>query len=598
MNLFRSTFSGLQRMKAILCSAAIAFVIATTDASQEKASLNKELVADKPYLIVPVKYGNDGVAWEDRDWLWLTVGDREIGPYRFVFPDDASDIDFYGHFPLEHFEGESVKIRTEGAREGVFELIRQSDSIPAEEEFYKEEFRPQLHFTARAGWLNDPNGLIYYNGEYHMFFQHNPFAVVWGNMSWGHAVSKDLIHWEEKPSVLFPNGEGTVFSGAAFVDSRNQLGVKTGERDPLVAFYLRTKIGLSFAYSNDGGISFTEYAGNPVLTHDGDRIDTPRPFWHEPSKRWVAPTYDFFENEAGERLRCVGIYSSANLTDWRFESRVVQNKMRVTHDSWGDELCGCVDFFQLPVDGDTSRLKWVMIFIDGSYIVGEFDGKTFFNEKGEPATTDHRDESLVIDDNYYATMTWHDMRDYRRVQVTWMMHRDRRDPGMPFSQQMTIPSELTLHLVDGRYRLRMNPIQEFETLRLESQELRDVKLGEDWNQLSEIEGELLEFEAEFEPVPGAKTVFNIRGVEFVYNADMQEFTCGSIKATLPPVDGVVKLRILLGRTSVEIYGNDGMVYAPLYIDTDKENLGIGARSYGADAIVKVLRVHRLKSIWD
>lgn len=272
--------------------------------------------------------------------------------------------------------------------------------------------------------------------------------------------------------------------------------------------------------------------------------------------------------------------------------------MRVTHDSWGDELCGCVDFFQLPVDGDTTRLKWVMIFIDGSYIVGEFDGKTFFNEKGEAATTDHRDDSLVIGGNYYATMTWHDMPDFRRVQVTWMMKRDKHDAGMPFSQQMTIPSELTLQLVDGRYRLRMNPIQEFETLRLESQELRNVVLSEDFNQLSDIEGELLEVEVEFEPVPGAETVFNIRGVKVAYDADTQELSCGPVKSTVRPVDGVLKLRIIQDRTSIEIYGNDGMVYAPFYIDVDEEDRGVSARSSGAAVTVKELRIHRLKSIWD
>lgn len=306
MNLLWNLFERVPSGRTVLFVTSICMSLALTKSSTAGTSLTKELVAEKPYLIVPVKYRNGEVAWENRDWMWLSVGDQEIGPYRFVFPKDASDIDFYGHFPLEHFEGESVKIRVEGASEDIFKLLRQSDSIPSESGFYNEEFRPQLHFTARTGWLNDPNGLIYYNGEYHMFFQHNPFAVVWGNMSWGHAVSKDLIHWEEKPTVLFPNEDGTVFSGAAFVDSRNQLGVKTGELDPLVAFYLRTKIGLSFAYSNNGGDTFTEYEGNPVLTHDGDRIDTPRPFWHEPSKRWVAPTYDFFESEAGERLRCVG----------------------------------------------------------------------------------------------------------------------------------------------------------------------------------------------------------------------------------------------------------------------------------------------------
>ena len=202
-------------------------------------------------------------------------------------------------------------------------------------------------------------------GEYHLFYQHNSTSLAWGNMTWGHAVSRDLMHWTEQPKVLFPDATtGTCFSRAAFIDHWNQLGRKTGKEDVIVAFYLRTEIGLCLAYSNDRGQTRTDYEGNPVLDHEGARIDTPRPFWYAPTGRWIAPTYDFFTNNRVELRRCVGFYSSANLTDWRFESRVEQ-------DGWGDELCGCVDFFQLPLDGNTEHLKWVMILIDGSYIVGD-----------------------------------------------------------------------------------------------------------------------------------------------------------------------------------------------------------------------------------
>jgi sucrose-6-phosphate hydrolase SacC (GH32 family) len=222
-------------------------------------------------------------------------------------------------------------------------------------------------------------------------------------MTWGHAVGTDLVHWKELPKVLFPNSEtGDCFSGAAFIDHKNQLGRKTGEEDVLVMFYLRTKSGLCLAYSNDRGRTMTDYEGNPVLTHEGARIDTPRPFWYEPSGRWIAPTYDFFTDENGKRLRAVGFYSSENLKDWKFESRVEQ-------DRWGDELCGCMDFFQLPIDGDQKQKKWVMIFIDGSYIVGSFDGHTFYTLSGKPAVTNDRVKSLVVQGNYYATMTWHNI---------------------------------------------------------------------------------------------------------------------------------------------------------------------------------------------
>jgi sucrose-6-phosphate hydrolase SacC (GH32 family) len=288
-------------------------------------------------------------------------------------------------------------------------------------------------------------------------------------MSWGHAVSKDLVHWEEQPKVLFPDPEtGTCFSGAAFIDRWNQLGKKTGDEDVLVAFYLRTKIGLCPAYSNDAGRTFTDYEGNPVLTHAGARIDTPRPFWYEPTGRWIAPTYDFFTDDQGKRLRCVGLYSSENLTDWTFESRVEQ-------DRWGDELCGCVDLFQLPVDGDAENKRWVIILIDGSYIVGTFDGHVFRTLSGKPAVTADREKSLVVQGSFYATMTWHNMPNDRRVQITWM--RGGQYPGMPFNQQMTIPVRLTLHSTDEGPRLRMNPIKEIELLRGKTHTWTDLVLG-------------------------------------------------------------------------------------------------------------------------
>jgi sucrose-6-phosphate hydrolase SacC (GH32 family) len=561
-----------------------------------------EFKANKKYLIIPIS--NSGGDEGCNTKLWLTIGDRKIGPYDLVTPRTEADVDWYGNFPLEHFQGSRVKVRLDGVTDEVLELIKQSDTIPGEEGFYKEAFRPQFHFSAKTGWLNDPNGLIYYKGEYHMYYQHNPFSVKWGNMSWGHATSKDLIHWEEKPTVLFPDADGTCFSGAAFIDEQNQLGLKSSAEDVIVAFYLRTNIGLAYAYSNDGGYSFTEYENNPVLSHAGARIDTPRPLWHEPTQRWVCPTYDFYTNDQGKRLRCVGIYSSADLKEWRFESRVEQDK-------WGDELCGCVDFFEFPVhppevgrlsepsDGLETRptnKKWVMILIDGSYIIGDFDGKTFYNLEGKPAITKDRIRSLVVDHNYYATMTWHNMPNDRRVQITWM-HRRRHFPGMPYGEQMTLPSELTLHSTDEGLRLRMNPIKEFESLRTKTHTVTDESLGTDSNPLSGVSGELFDLEVEFEPAPGSETRFDMRGIPVTYVADTQTLSCGPAKTKLAPIDGKIHLRIIQDRTCIETYGNRGRVYIPVIELPQAGNQGLKATCLKGEAKLHSLQVHELRSAW-
>ena len=499
-------------------------------------------------------------------------------------------MDWYAFFSLARFRGRQALVAASNVTEPGFELVRQADAIPGGETFYTEHLRPQFHFTSRTGWLNDPNGLIWYRGEYHLFYQHNPTALPWGNMTWGHAVSRDLVHWTEQPKVLFPDAAtGTCFSGAAFIDHRNQLGRKSGDEEVIVAFYLRTEIGLCLAYSNDRGRTFTDYEHNPVLTHEGARIDTPRPFWHGPTGRWVAPTYDFFTNDRGELRRCVGFYSSANLIDWRFESRVEQ-------DGWGDELCGCVDFFQLPLDGDPDRLMWVMILIDGSYIVGDFDGSTFFTLTGRPAVTDDRIRSLVIQGEYYATMTWHNMPDLRRVQITWMRSPGIY-PGMPFNQQMTAPSELTLHSSAEGPRLRMLPAAELASLRTRTHEWSDIALNERDNPLAALTADLLDLETEFHAAAGTVTRLQMRGFSITYDADAETLSSCGTATPLPPIDGVVRLRILLDRTSIEVYANDGRVYIPRVVFPERRNRSVSITCTGGTTTATSLRVHELKSSW-
>jgi fructan beta-fructosidase len=545
----------------------------------------KEFIVSASYLVLPIQ--NKG----ENGNLTLSIDGKVVLDYDLVLATSPESTDWDAFFSLEQFEGKRAQVVASRATDKGFALVKQSDTVPGEESFYKERLRPQFHFSAKTGWLNDPNGLIYYKGEYHMYYQHNPVALPWGNMTWGHAVSSDLVHWKEQPKALFPDAKtGACFSGAMFIDRRDQLGRKTGEEDVLVAFYLRTKIGLCLSYSNDRGQTFTDYEENPVLTHVGARIDTPRPFWYEPTKRWIAPTYDFFTNNDGENRRCVGFYSSEDLKDWQFESRVEQ-------DGWGDELCGCVDFFQLPVEGDPQHKRWVMILIDGSYIIGNFDGHTFYNLAGKPAVTDDRVRSLVIQGNYYATMTWHNVPDDRRVQITWMQH-GKPYPGMPFNQQMTIPSELTLHSTDKGPRLCMNPIQELATLRTKTHEWTDMGLEAGENPLSELKGDLFDLEIEFEPSAGSDAIFDMRGITVAYNSDTQTLSVSGTSTKLNPVDGVIRLRMLLDRTSIEVYGNNGRVYIPHVVFPKEDDLSLGATCAKGKLKANYLRVHELKSAWE
>jgi fructan beta-fructosidase len=555
-------------------------LIGTSGLAANEQSTN-EITIEKRYLNFPVKNGGPSRG------MSLTVDDKLLGRFGIQLAEDKPD--WWAFFDVARFKGRKILIEMNPAPKD-WNVISQDDVIKGAEDLYQEKYRPQFHFTSRRGWLNDPNGLIYYKGEYHLYYQHNPVALPWGNMSWGHAVSRDLVHWGELAQVLFPNSAGDCFSGAAFIDRKNQLGRKTGEEDVLVMFYLRTKSGLCLAYSNDRGRTLTDYEGNPVLTHPGDRIDTPRPFWYEPTKRWIAPTYDFFNDEKGKKFRCVGFYSSENLKNWTYESRVEQPDGKL------DELCGCVDFFELPIDGAANNKKWVMIMIDGSYIVGTFDGHKFYALSGKPASTEDRVSSLVIPGNYYATMTWENEPNGRRVQMTWM--QGGHYPGMPFNQQMTAPAELTLHATDEGPRLRMNPVKELDTLRARTHERKDLVLKAGDNPLAGLQGDLFDLEVEFEAAPGTETVFDLRGIKVVYDSGAGALSCGNVKTPLKAEKGFVHLRILLDRTSIEVFGNHGRVYIPLCTIPEDGNRSLSA-SCGEGAVkVRFLRVHELKSAWQ
>ena len=228
---------------------------------------------------------------------------------------------------------------------------------------YKELHRPQFHFTSQRYWINDPNGLVYYAGEWHLFFQHNPYGIKWGNMTWGHAVSPDLVHWTQLPNALEPDALGTIYSGSAVVDWANTAGMQTGAEPPLIAIY--TSAGSeakppvpftqSIAGSNDRGRTWTKHSGNPVLGHIVGANRDPKVIWHAPSAQWVMALYLDGNDYA--------LFGSPNLRDW---TRLCDVAM--------PGVAECPDFFPLPVDGAATRTLWVFWGAAGCYRLGAFDG--------------------------------------------------------------------------------------------------------------------------------------------------------------------------------------------------------------------------------
>jgi fructan beta-fructosidase len=489
---------------------------------------------------------------------------------------------------------------------------------------YDQLYRPLFHFTSLKNWINDPNGLMYYDGEYHLFFQHNPLGNRWGNMTWGHAVSTDMVHWKQLPHAITPYGNGYVFSGTGVVDHNNSLGKQVGDIKTLVIMYsyavdVRKNFGIltppekteyyqGLAYSTDKGRTFTLLNdGGPVIPFQGRDIDPkgtqrdPKLFWHEPSQKWVTILW---MGETSKGL--VRIFTSDDLQNWTFASDMTR--------SWAHE---CFDLVHLTVHDDqgkpTKEKKWLIY--DGSfdYEVGSFDGKSF--------TADQEVRKHKMGD-WNAAQTFNHSPDGRTVIMAWLTSASFHKKQMPFAEQLTFPA--TMHLrKDGpnsdNYQLYTWPIKEIESLHQKTWKLPENSTVSAANAvLKTITPECSDITIEFEPK--SNLVLDIRGSKITYNAAKQHIHFISKSNTLKIKDAVnqtaeekkkmrihqyvmpnaliagsVKLRILVDRGSFEIFLNDGKTVLTHSEISELDNKSISLS--GGDVVIKSMVVHELKSSW-
>ena len=447
----------------------------------------------------------------------------------------------------------------------------QGDGRVPQQTAYTERYRPQFHFTARRNWLNDPNGCVFYDGEYHLFFQHNPSGLDWGNMTWGHAVSTDLVHWRQLSHALLPYGDGTIFSGSAVVDSKNLSGLGHGQEGLLVAAFThaRKPFGQAIAFSHDRGRTWERYAdGEHVVPNQGldDGERDPKVLWHEPSRKWVMVLW-----VQRNRAR---FFTSSNLRQWRHASDVV-----------AQGFYECPDLFELPVDGDEQNTRWVLHDAAFNYWIGSFDGTTFRPEAG-PIQGD-------FGGNFYAAQTWNNTGK-RVVQIAWM--RGGQYPGMPFNQQMSFPCELALRTTPAGVRLCRTPVREIEGLYLRAHEVCDKRLNPGQDLCVGPLGDLSDIQAEVEMSHGAG--FSLRLHDQAITCIGSHVTCLGRTAPLAAADGLISLRLLVDRTSIELFGNDGQVcmsscFLPVQADT---NLQLQAQ--GGAIRIRYMVIHRLASAWQ
>ncbi len=521
----------------------------------------RTLAVTQRYLHLPVKTG------APKRRVKLLVDGQSVREFDIELA--PADADFIAYADVGRWKGKQVTI--DAGRfvdsDKVLANIVQSDQQPEGSGLYAEKHRPQFHFTTRRGWINDPNGLMHHKGEWHLFYQHNPYGWNWGNMHWGHAVSTDLIHWKELGDAIHPWSDvtGAAFSGSGLVDAKNTAGFKTAEEDVLIAALTDTGSGESIAYSNDRGRSWTMYSGNPVVEHQGR---DPKIIRHAPTDRWIMAVYTQLDKK-----RYIGFYSSSDLKSWNLESRI-------------EGFYECPDLFELPVDGDAGNSKWVLYAADGKYVLGDFDGKTF--------TPEHEGKHTLWHGNFYAAQTYSDAPDNRRIQIGW--GRGITFPGMPFNQQMTIPVELTLRSTAEGVRMFAQPVKELETLRDKTTRLTDVALDDETRSV-DAPGQLFDIDVEITPDTAQQVGLRIAGREVTYDVARQEIVAPQ-KVSAPLTDGKLQLRILADRSSIEIFAGDGRIAISKGALASGEEQGVAVFARGGTARVGRVTVHTLKSAWE
>ena len=480
-------------------------------------------------------------------------------------------VDSYVPFALSAYKGQHISIEIQGVPETAlcWKELKLSGSFDMAN---KESFRPVYHHTPAYGWMNDPNGMFYKDGVYHLYFQYNPYGSVWGNMHWGHSTSTDLMHWKFEGCAIVPDAWGAIFSGSCVVDHENTAGFG---KEAVVAFYTSAKSTpwgdiqmQSMAYSLDNGKTFTKYEGNPILTSSEKDFRDPKVFWYAPGKHWVMIL------AVGQHME---IYSSVNLKEWKKESEF--GAMQGAHGG----VWECPDLVEIPVEG-TREKKWVLICnlnpggpFGGSaaqYFVGSFDGKKFVNES--PTQTKWMDWGK---DNY-ATVTWNNAPDGRCIALGWMSNWQYANnvPTRQYRSANTLARDLTLYRERQELYLKSTPSVEVKKARGKKVSIPSFKVSEKHEMVNLFEEKQGAYEVEIviQNAGASKIAFcllNDKGekVSMYYDLNRKQFVMDRSESgkvdfskdfpavTVAPVnvDKELTLRLFVDRSSIEAFGEDG-----------------------------------------
>ena len=471
--------------------------------------------------------------------------------------------------------------------------------------------RPRYHFTPPQNFMNDPNGLVFFDGEYHLFYQYNPVGDVWGHMSWGHAVSRDLLHWEHLPVALHEENSMMIFSGSAVVDWQNTSGFGTQGNPPLVAVYTghsKAEQTQNIAYSTDRGRTWTKYAGNPVLAIGASDFRDPKVFWHAPTSQWIMVTVLSDQHK-------VRFDGSPDLKHWTYLSDF--GPAGAT-----DGLWECPDLFPLSLEGQAGTTKWVLKVdvlkgTGAQYFIGDFDGTRFSN-----AATQNEIRRVDYGADFYAAQSWSDAPNERRIWIGWLnnWHYANEVPTSPWRGVFSIPRELRLRKHSDRLHLVQWPAEEWKQLRQPLYHVTNADIALVNSQLAALEMDTAgEIQVEFGPGTasafGLKLCMGERHETLInYDVESQELSIdrrssgesafsdqfadvhrAPLGAPLTPEGGKIKLRILVDSCSVEVFVNEGRAVISDLIFPNVQNMGVKLYTQDGGISVNRLDIWRLES---
>lgn len=515
-----------------------------------------KITITKKYLIFPVN-----THYTNKKLKFISEGGEEV--FCIDIKLDNISPDYYAYIDMSRFKGQTISLTVCPEMEISY---RESDDMDIKD-VYSENMRPQAHFTTKNGWINDPNGLIYINGTYHMFYQYNPAENHWNNMHWGHAESTDLIHWEEKDYALFPDKTGTMFSGSAVIDKDNVLGLQTDDTPTALLFYTATNpFSQHMAYSTDNFKTIHKYKGNPVLSHIIDANRDPNVVFCEELDSYIMALY--FTSDV------YALFKSKNLTDWKLLQHVAIP---------GDGECP--DIFSLK--DQNGEKKWILMGANDRYIVGRFTGTKF--EQLQPV------QSLHYDSAGYAGQSFYNMPGGRAVRIVWDRWQELRTPR--FAGQMGIPMELSLERHNDKYYIAANPVKELSTIYDSDNYFEKISLSAGKKQSFKLEDKptVIKLSGSFDNK--TKLDFHIFGINI--KCDLEENILAVNNKTVPVsyFKDKLEMTVIIDRCSVEVFTDGGKAFLCETCICDR-NLNYFEINSEADYSIDRLEIHSLKSIWS